>query len=249
MILTIIGALVVGGTLGLLGSGGSILTVPILVYLLGRSASVAVPESLAIVGSIALLAAIPHAKAGRVHWPAFWAFSAGGALGAYTGALLAELVPDALQLIVFAGVMGIASWRMLSPSPADPSPTPRARWLVLGATGLGVGVLTGFVGVGGGFLIVPALAIMARLPMQQAVATSLSLIPVSAAFGLAGHLPIEGLDGALVGIFVVAGFLGSQVGSRAGARLPQATLRRVFAVALIPVALFILSREALELLR
>jgi len=246
VILAVLGALIVGGTLGLLGSGGSILTVPILVYILGREKDIAIPESLAIVGAIALTAAIPHAVAGRVRWNAFVAFAAGGAAGAFLGAKVAAHVPGGVQLVVFAVVMAIAAWRMLRPKPQandddDASPLP-----LLALTGLGVGVMTGFVGVGGGFMIVPALVLLARLPMREAVATSLALIVVSAASGLAGY-GLEGIAWKEVGIFVLAGFAGSQIGGRVGSRLPQATLKKVFAVFLIPMACLILVRELMEL--
>jgi hypothetical protein len=248
MIAALLGALIVGGTLGLLGSGGSILTVPILVYVLGRDPSVAIPESLAIVGSIALLAALRHAVGGRVRWDAFLTFSVGGALGAFAGAKIAEHVPGGVQLIVFALVMALAAWRMLRPKRTGSDSQEPAPMALLGVVGLGVGVMTGFVGVGGGFLIVPALTVIARLPMHAAVATSLAIIPTSAAAGLAGHAPLDGLDWQIVAIFVAAGFLGSQVGGRVGARLPQATLKRVFGIFLIPMAGYILIRELMKLL-
>lgn len=246
LLLAVGGALIVGGTLGLLGSGGSILTVPILVYLLGRDAEVAIPESLAIVGVIALSAALPHAVAGRVRWGAFLSFAVGGTLGAFGGAKLAALVPGELQLVVFAVVMATAAWRMLRPKPtatvdAAPPPLP-----LLALTGLGVGVLTGFVGVGGGFLIVPALVLIARLPMREAVATSLALIVVNCAGGLTGY-GLAGIDWATVAVFGVVGFVGGQIGGRVGARLPQATLKRAFAIFLIPMACLILVRELMEL--
>ncbi len=247
LLLAVLGALIVGGTLGLLGSGGSILTVPILVYILGRDAGVAIPESLAIVGSIALSAAIPHALAGRVRWDAFGSFAVGGTLGAFGGAKLAEHVPGGLQLVVFAIVMGIAAWRMLRPKPTVKEDAHTASLPALALTGLGVGVLTGFVGVGGGFLIVPALVLIARLPMHAAVATSLSLIVVNCAGGLLGH-GLGGIDWRTVGVFVAVGFLGSQVGGRVGTRLPQATLKRAFAIFLIPMACLILVREGMKLL-
>ena len=117
---------------------------------------------------------------------------------------------------------------------------------LLALTGLGVGVLTGFVGVGGGFLIVPALVLIARVPMREAVATSLSLIVVGAFSGLTGY-GIEGINWSTVGVFVLAGFAGSQIGSRVGARLPQATLKKAFAIFLIPMAALILVREVMEL--
>ncbi len=247
LLLAIVGALIVGGTLGLLGSGGSILTVPILVYLLGRDAEIAIPESLAIVGAIALSAAVPHAIGGRVRWRAFVAFAVGGVLGAYAGARLAEFVPGGVQLVVFALVMGLAAWRMLRPKAATQEEREPAALALLSVTGLGVGVMTGFVGVGGGFLIVPALVLIARLPMREAVATSLALIATSAASGLAGY-GLEGIDWATVGVFIAAGFVGSQIGGRVGSRLPQATLKRAFALFLIPMACLILVRELLELL-
>lgn len=176
MILTWPGALAIGLSLGLLGSGGSILTVPVLIYLLGQPEKVAIAGSLAIVGTIAAFGSLPHIQAGRVNWCSVLLFGVPGMAGTYLGAWLALFVSGAFQLALFAVVMLVASVLMLRPLDyANASSAPRAVWKI-GIDGLLVGVIAGLVGVGGGFLIVPALVLLGGLSVHAAVATSLVII-------------------------------------------------------------------------
>lgn len=264
MIFALIGALAVGFSLGMFGSGGSILTVPVLVYLLDHPDKVAIAESLAIVGTIALLGAVPYARAKLVDWRTAVLFGLPGMAGTYGGAWLGGLVPGAVQLLVFAVVMLLAAHRMwkrsgaTSTPPAPPSdgtaqpPALRSVWKI-GFDGLWVGVLTGFVGVGGGFLIVPALVLLGGLPMRRAVATSLVIIALKSAAGFWKYLDVladagSGVDWTVIGLFVLIGFVGSLAGKAVSGRVNQPALQRGFAVFLVVMAVFILVREGWPLL-
>jgi len=266
MIFALIGALAVGFSLGMFGSGGSILTVPVLVYLLDHPDKVAIAESLAIVGAIALLGAVPYARAKLVDWRTAVLFGLPGMAGTYGGAWLGGLVPGAVQLLVFAVVMLLAAHRMwkrsaatTTPPPPPPSDGPaqpqalRSVWKI-GFDGLWVGVLTGFVGVGGGFLIVPALVLLGGLPMRRAVATSLVIIALKSAAGFWKYLDVlsdagSGVDWTVIGLFVLVGFFGSLAGKAISGRVNQAALQRGFAVFLVVMALFIMGKEGGPVLR
>jgi hypothetical protein len=243
--LALIGALLIGLTLGLLGSGGSILTVPVLVYLVGQPEKLAIAGSLAIVGGIALVAALPYARQRLIDWRSVGWFGVPGMAGTWAGAWLAQFVSGALQLAVFALVMLAAAWSMARDATRAPG-APRAASLIV-ADGLAVGALTGFVGVGGGFLIVPALVLLGGLTMPVAVGTSLAIIALKSAAGFWKYLDVLdraglALDWTVIASFIAVGAVGSLAGSRLGAKLPQATLRRGFAVFLVAMAAYILWR-------
>lgn len=243
-----LGALVIGLSLGLLGAGGSILTVPVLVYLLGQPEKVAIAGSLAIVGMIAAATAVPWLRAGLVHWRSVLWFGVPGTLGTVAGAWASVLVSGRVQLIVFALVMLLAAWSMLRPARAmAPDGGERAAWKIV-ADGLAVGALTGFVGVGGGFLIVPALVLLGRLDMHRAVATSLVIIAMKSLAGFAKYLSVLqagglAVDWGVIALFTAVGILGGLAGQRFGRALPQATLKRGFGIMLVPMALYILWRS------
>lgn len=257
MLYVLLGAIAVGLSLGIFGSGGSILTVPILVYLLGHPDKIAIAESLGIVGSIALLGAIPYARDGKVDWRAAVLFGIPGMAGAYGGAWLSTLVPGRVQLAIFGLVMAFAAWRMWNRSAApgagsesDHTPV-RPPFLPTVTQGVGVGALTGFVGVGGGFLIVPALALVVGLPMCKAVATSLIVIAMNSATGLlkhAHHLLGAGADPhwTVMAVFIAVGAAGAFVGRAFQSRFDHRALQRAFAVFLLCMAAFILGRELLK---
>lgn len=242
-ITVLLGAAVVGLTLGLLGSGGSILCVPVLVYLAGLSEKTAIVSSLAIVGAIALVGAFDNARRGTVSARHVMWFGVPGMAGTWLGAQASAWVPGSAQLLVFALVMMLAAMFMLRSSRGGDS-VGRAAPVKLVTSGILVGAMTGFVGVGGGFLIVPALAFFGGMAMHGAVGTSLAIIALNAAAGFTGHYVLfeDGglkLDGVLIGVFIVVGVIGSLFGGRVGRKLPQQVLRRVFAVALILIAVFI----------
>ena len=251
MIYVIVGALIIGACLGLFGSGGSILTVPVLLYLLHHEDKVAIAESLGIVGGIALLSAVPYAKSRLIDWRTVLLFGVPGMIGTYGGAWLAKFVPGIVQLLLFALVMLAAAlmmWRRGGATPEVP-PTPRRRSVaIIGFEGLVVGVLTGFVGVGGGFLIVPALVILGGLSMRLAVGTSLVIIALKSASGFYKYLHVLedldlGIEWDTIGWFILIGALGSVAGRWLNARVNQAALQRGFAVFLVAMSIFILGRE------
>jgi uncharacterized membrane protein YfcA len=253
--LAVLGALAVGLTLGLLGSGGSILTVPVLVYVLGQPEKVAIAGSLAIVGAIALIAAVTYARQRLVDWRSVLLFGLPGMAGTWLGAWAAQFVSGALQLFVFALVMLAAAWSMSRPGDAQPSADgqgPRRAGLVV-ADGLAVGALTGFVGVGGGFLIVPALVLLGGLTIQRAIATSLVVIAMKSAAGFWKYLSVLAatglaLDWTVIGVFVAVGGIGSMVGNLIANRLPQAALKRGFSAFLLLMAAYIIWRTLPALL-
>ena len=243
------GAIAIGLSLGLLGSGGSILTVPVLVYLLGQDEKVAIAGSLAIVGTIALVGSLPYLKSRLIDLRAVVMFGLPGMLGTYIGAWSATYVPGVVQLALFALVMLVASWFMLRPMKLDKTGgAPRAVWKI-STDGLLVGIVTGLVGVGGGFLIVPALVLLGGLSMHRAVATSLVIIALKSYSGFWKYLDVlndQGLslDWSAIGLVTVLGIGGSLVGNRVAGRLPQDKLKKIFGIFLIVMGTYILIRSA-----
>lgn len=255
MLFALLGAVAIGLVLGLLGSGGSILTVPVLVYLAGEPDKVAIAESLAIVGGIAAAGALPYARQKLVDWHSVLYFGVPGIVGTYGGAALAQWVPGTVQLALFAVVMLLAAGLMFRGKKnldADAPIRRQALWKIA-AEGLGVGVLTGLVGVGGGFLIVPALVLLGGLSMRLAVGTSLLIIAAKSFAGFWKYLDVlaEGglaVDWTLIGLFTAIGIGGSFLGNALSQRVPQDNLKRGFAVFLVVMGVFILWREGGALL-
>lgn len=243
MLLALLGAIAIGLSLGLLGSGGSILTVPVLHYLLGQPEKLAIGGSLLVVGLIAAAASLPYARSRQVDWSNVWWFGVPGMAGAWIGATLARLVPGPVQLALFAGVMLLAAWRMLRGGVVEPSTRAPNRAIVV-AGGIGVGALSGLVGVGGGFLIVPALVLLAGVPIVSAVGTSLAIIALNAFTGFVKYLDVLQsqsleLDWRTLLAIAAVGIVGSYAGNRLGRRLPQAVLRRLFGGFLVLMGIFI----------
>jgi uncharacterized membrane protein YfcA len=246
MTLALLGALLIGLSLGLLGSGGSILTVPVLVYLLGEHPKQAIAESLLIVGGIALLGAIPYALRGLVSWRNVPFFGLPGMAGTYLEAWLSQFVSGQVQFLTFALVMILAAYFMARPTPLRPTQKRQAWKIVL--EGTAVGALTGFVGVGGGFLIVPALVLLGGLPMHLAVGTSLLIIALKSFAGFYKYLhllPAQGLsvNFTVAGLFLLVGTLGSLLGGRLAVRLPQASLKRGFTLFLVVMGAYMVVQN------
>lgn len=248
-ILAWLGALIIGLSLGLLGSGGSILTVPVLLYLFDQPEKLAIASSLAIVGIIAFAGSLPYIKQKQVNWRCILLFGLPGMLGTYFGAFLSQYVSGAVQLLTFAIVMLLASFYMLKSSSTQ---TPqigdeRANIKIL-FDGLIVGALTGFVGVGGGFLIVPALVILAGLSMVQAVGTSLLIIALKSASGFYKYIDVLAiekltLDWQVIAFVSTLGILGSFSGNYLSGLIPQSKLKKGFALFLLPMASFIIWKN------
>ncbi|MBO6656116.1 MAG: sulfite exporter TauE/SafE family protein [Pseudomonadales bacterium] len=251
MVLVLPGALLVGLSLGLLGSGGSILTVPILVYLVGQDEKVAIASSLAIVALISIAGSLQFVRERRVQWRTVVVFGIPGIVGTYMGAALSAYAPVGLQMLIFALVLLVASWFMLKPGSSEVCQR-KTKIYEVGAEGFVVGLITGFVGVGGGFLIVPALILLGGLAMQQAVATSLVIIALKSIAGFAKYLEVIqaanlSIDWGVIGFFATAGILGSLVGSYFACRISQGKLKTGFGALLVMVALFVLSQSVPEL--
>lgn len=240
--MTALGALlglVVGGALGLLGGGGSILTVPVFVYVLGLPVKEAIPASLVVVGTTALVGALSHGRAGNVRVGTAFLFGAAAMVGAFVGARLAAFLDPTFQMAVFASVMLAAALSMFRGRPEREDP--RARYLfAVPLVAMPVGVLTGVVGVGGGFLIVPALVLLLAVPIHEAVGTSLLVISLNAGAGFAGYLGRASVPWALMAVFAIFTVVGILAGSRMAARVPQGRLRRAFALFLLVAGVLIL---------
>lgn len=246
-----LGALLVGLVLGLLGSGGSILTVPVLVYLVGEPNKLAIAESLGIVTLVSFVGALPFAFRRQVSWRNVLLFGLPGMVGAYLGAYLSQFMPGALQLAIFAGVMLLAAVMMFRrQAPSCDEVENRAYWKVM-IDGLGVGVLTGIVGVGGGFLIVPALVLLGGLPMHLAIGTSLLIISVKSVSGFVKYIDVLGgvdsIHWDLLLLFSAIGIVGSFVGGKLGAYVPQDRLKRGFAVFLVVMGVVILGQNVMTM--
>lgn len=248
MLFAFLAALLVGVGLGLLGSGGSILTVPILHYGLGWDEKAAVAGSLFVVGAVSLLGAINLASRGRVHWPSVIVFGIPGVLGTWGGAYLSRWVPGSVQLALFACVVLLAAWLLRRPvADGERISAPRARWKV-GLDGLGVGALTGLVGVGGGFLIVPALVLLGGLELFTAVGTSLAIVAAKSLAGFGEYRAVLDelhlvLDWDVLWIFVALSAAGSLVGGRLGQVVSAERLKATFSTMLVLLAVGILCAE------
>lgn len=251
MVWTWLGALLVGISLGLLGAGGSILTVPVLVYLAGEPEKLAITSSLAIVAAISAAGALPFARRRDIDWRSVALFGVPGMAGAALGARLAHGISAAVQLTIFAFVMLWAAVGMLRNRPVQPAETPvaaRRPWLRVVADGLAIGAMTGVIGVGGGFLILPALALIGGLALRTAIGTSLVIISLNALVGFVAHLladtsQLQQLDRVLLATFISVGVAGSLAGQYVGGRLPQQQLRRLFGIVLVLLATFMLWQQ------
>ncbi|APT81444.1 membrane protein [Corynebacterium ammoniagenes DSM 20306] len=245
LILTLLLSILIGLSLGLLGGGGSILTVPILTYVAGLDPKEAIAASLFVVGVTSAVSAINHARNRRVKWRTGVIFGAAGMAGAFGGGLLGGHIPSVVLMVAFALMMIATSIAMIRGRKGSAGEV-KDRDLPLGRVildGLVVGVITGLVGAGGGFLVVPALALLGGLSMPVAVGTSLVVITMKSFAGLAGYLTSVELDWALVGAVTVAAILGSLLGSRLAGRIPEALLRKGFGVFVLVMGVFVLIQE------
>ena len=235
-------ASLVGVSLGLLGSGGSILAVPILKYTAGLSAKQAVATSLATVGSVSLVGALLAWREGRVAWREAAIFSLVATVGTFGGVQLAHQLSDDTQMGIFISVMAYAVVRMLQEKKSTEQ-SPGTTGAV--AKALAVGLLTGVVGVGGGFLIVPALVALFHLPMKRATGTSLVVISVNSFVGTLSYSSEVPLDWLFTAKFVAAAVIGLLVGMRWSQQISEGKLQRVFALLLAVVCLYMGVREFL----
>jgi uncharacterized membrane protein YfcA len=256
----------IGVSLGAFGAGGSILAVPALVYAAGQDPKAATTSSLFLVGSAAFVGMASHYRAGRVRVRVGLAFGATGIGGAVAGsALNRHLDPDAL-LLGFSGLVLLAAWRMLVGCPTctkvgearelHATAARREGPLLVGTklgtgqtiavllAGLAVGFLTGLFGVGGGFVVVPALTLLLKLPMPDAIGTSLLVVGVNAVAALATRLATTSIDWAITGPFTIAAVVGVLTGGRIANRLDPHRSLRSFSALLVGVAVYTAIRAA-----
>lgn len=242
-------AALIGLSLGLLGGGGSILTVPIFVYVLGFEAKEAIAMSLAVVGATSLFGTFGHWRAGNVNMRVALIFGTVAMAGTYLGARLAVFFSGAAQLALFAVVMLLAAFFMFrdkKPQDATAADTGAPAQMPLGLIvleGIAVGVLTGLVGVGGGFLVVPALVILGKIPMKQAVGTSLLVIAMKSFAGFIGYMGQVEIQWGFMAGFTAVAVVGILAGTYLVRFVSQAALKRAFAVFLVVMGTFILYQN------
>ncbi len=244
-------SVLVGVSLGLLGGGGSILMVPILVIVVDMDPKVAIATSLLVVGSTAAVGAIQHWRAGRVDIRTGLVFGGAGMAGAYVGGRVAEFIPGDWLLVAFGIMMAVTAVAMLrdrrAPTPVraddgsgDPGHRHTGRIIIDGVV---VGMITGLVGAGGGFLVVPALVLLGGLSMPVAVGTSLLVIAMKSAAGLAGYLASVDLDWPLALAVTAAAIGGSFIGTRLVDRTNPDRLRRGFGWFVVAAAILVLAQQ------
>lgn len=254
-IAVIIAGLVTGLLLGIFGSGGSIITLPALIYLLGVEPKSAIAMSLGIVAVTATIAAIQHWRQDNVDLGVTAIFGLFGVIGTFAGAKLGLLTPVIIQLSLFAAVMIMAAVKLLKKpqqhrslgaaavSGCATGQCTRGEYMHIAWHGIGVGILTGVVGVGGGFLIVPALVLLSGLSMKKAVGTSLSIVALKSFAGFAGYAGSVAIDYRLMAVFTLIAIVGSIAGGQLAKRLSGERLKRGFGVFLLLVATYIIIKN------
>ena len=250
----IIAGLITGMLLGIFGSGGSIITMPALLYLLDVDPKSAIAMSLGIVAITATVTAVQHWYKGNVNLRITVIFGLFGVIGTFAGAKLGVITPVFIQLSVFAIIMYAAAWKMLKPAPKHKSVGAACAecadgfcddldYKEIAMHGIAVGILTGIVGVGGGFLIVPALVLLSGLPMKKAIGTSLAIVSLKSFAGFAGYAGAVAIDYSMMAVFSLIAITGSLVGSQIAHYLPANQLKKGFAVFLLLVASYILIKQ------
>lgn len=249
MVLGVLLALLIGVALGLLGGGGSMLTVPILLYVFELPPRVAITTSLLVVGATSVAALVPHARAGRVRWGTGAIFGATSMVGAFLAGRVSRHIPAAALVVAFGVMMAVTAVAMLRRRPvaaAPVEPPPTALWGMI-PQGLAVGAVTGLVGAGGGFVVVPALVLLGGLPMPTAVGTSLLVIAMNSVAGFAGNASSVEVPWRIAGAVALAAVAGSFVGARLVRLVPPDRLRSGFGWFVVAMAVFVLGQEVPKL--
>lgn len=231
-------AVLIGLTLGALGGGGSILTLPIFVFVAGIPAQEAVAMSMVVVGGTSLLGAALHWRKGNFHTQAALLFAATGMIGAYGGSFLTHMVSQRVLLTIFAALMLVTGIAMIRKRPEQKDQRKCRFWpcLVIGAA---VGVLTGFLGVGGGFLIVPALVLFAGIETKAAVGSSLAIIALNAVGGFVGQIQQVSINWRLTSLFLGLALVGMFGGLFVAEKVPSQSLSKAFGWFVVVLALVI----------
>lgn len=244
-------AVAVGFVLGLLGGGGSILAVPIFLYVFHVPPKPAIAMSLVVVGMSAFIGFLTHWRQGTVNVRIALSFGALAMIGAFGGARIARFVPASAQMALFAAFALTAALMMLrdsmrAPRVAASGPSiPASSRLspLLGAQALAVGVLTALIGAGGGFLIVPALVLMANVPVKEAIGSSLLIIAMNASSGVAGYVGQVAFDWPLVAWFTAVAGVGAVIGTRFMRKLPAARIKQAFAILILVLGTYLVIRR------
>lgn len=237
----------IGLSLGLIGGGGSIITVPVLVYVLGVEAHEAVGMSLAVVGATSLVGSILHYRRGNLQLKTGLIFGAAGVVGALAGSPLTRLLSPPVLMLMFSTLMLVIAILMLRRKPSGNDDIESAEqipslWKAISA-GFAVGVLTGFLGVGGGFLIVPALVMFGGLGMKDAIGTSLFVIFLNCIAGLVGHTSQNNFDWSLTAKVTSLAVSGTILGTLLSHRVAANKLQKGFAVFVLAVAVFLMAKN------
>ncbi len=236
----------IGLSLGLIGGGGSIITFPVLVYVLGVEAHEAVGMSLAVVGATSLVGAVLHYRRGMVQLKTGLIFGAAGIVGALLGSPLTRLLSPSALMMTFATLMLVVAVLMLRRKSNDFEVESVEQvlsvWKAL-LVGFGVGVLTGFLGVGGGFLIVPALVMFGGLGMKEAIGTSLFVIFLNCVAGLVGHASQNNFDWNLTALVTILAVAGTIFGTLLSHRVAASKLQKGFAMFVLAVAVFLMAKN------
>ncbi|GET22450.1 sulfite exporter TauE/SafE family protein [Prolixibacter denitrificans] len=248
----LLSGLLSGGALGMTGGGGSILAVPLLVYLVGQDVHLAIGTSLIAVGVTSLISSVSYMRQSLVKFRIAIYMAAPGLISTYLGALLNKQFKGPVLLLFFALLMiyiGFLMTRKKAGNPDDPIESGGINYYRIIALGFVTGFASGFFGVGGGFLLVPALYLGARLKMKEAIATSLFIIFLFGTFGLASYL-IQGREVNLLmsAVFVVGGSLGGIIGAWYAKRLNQAKLRYIFSIFIILIGIGVFTQNLLKLM-
>lgn len=235
-------SVLIGVTLGLLGGGGSILTTPLLIYVVGMEPKTAIATSLLVVCVTSIAGMAQHARRGNVEWRTGLVFGFAGMVGAYAGGFVTRWIPDNVLMGLFAGMMVVTALAMLRGRKAvevsGPQPVPKTLLI-----GLLVGAVTGLLGAGGGFVVVPALALLGGLPMPKAIGTSLLVIALNTLAGFAGHVTHVTVDFRLAASLSAAAVIGSFIGSALSSRVHPVLLRRGFAFFVLAMGCFVLFQQ------
>ncbi len=246
IILAMLLAALAGIALGLVGAGGSILVTPILLYVLGLPPREAIATSLVIVAVTAIFALVSHARAGAVEWKQGLSFGAAGMAGSMFGAIVAKEIPESFLIGGFALLMWFAAYRMLVPVRVSKSNEAPARWGRMVLVGAGTGMITGMVGAGGGFVVVPALLILGRMPMTRAIGTSLLVIGMQAGAGALTHAFDSTIRIDLALALSVVTAISSAVASGWSRRIDTVVLKKAFAAIVVVIATLMIGRLVSE---
>lgn len=245
LILAMVLAVGIGLSLGLLGGGGTILAVPLLTYVAGFPSKEAIAASMFIIGITSLVSVIPHARRGNVQWRTGFIFGAAAMAGAFGGGLLGAQLPSVVLMVAFGIMMVATALAMIMDRRPQASGEARKKLPLVKilAEGLVVGLVTGMVGAGGGFLVVPALVLLGGLSMPAAVGTSLLIISMKSFTGLAGYLTEVSIDWVPVLMITVITVVGALIGTAFGKHVPEKALKKVFGYLVLIMGVVVFFQE------